>query len=318
MYCINCGKELDDDAVFCDECGCPVEQSDETAVLAGSKADGENDTMILDDDSAGEENETAILDENTEDEEVRSNDSEDDAEEPEEQETSAAKASDKYRVPFLCGCLCLLAFALGVGVGIGIGRRSAAVVTGSDLVSADTIAITVLSQPESAVAYVEDVVTFSVEAVGSDLHYQWYYKKAGETDWSEWDKSTKPKATTKVYASWNAAEFYCKITDGKGHSVNSQTASLTVSPKITVQPVDAMGSVGKKASFTVKASGAGLTYQWYYKKKDGITWTRWSKQTKSTATLDVYQSWDGTQFYCEIKDVNGEQIKTDTVKLIVG
>ena len=236
----------------------------------------------------------------------------------EEETETPEKPSEKYRVPFLCGCLCLLAFALGVGVGIGIGRRSAAAVSDSRLVSADTVAISVLSQPESAVAYVEDVVSFSVEAVGSDLHYQWYYKKAGEAEWSEWENATKPKATTKVYASWNAAEFYCRITDAKGHSIKSNTVSLTVSPRITGQPVDAMGKVGKKAAFTVKASGAGLTYQWYYKKKDGITWTRWSKQTKSTATLDVYQSWDGTQFYCEIRDVNGEQIKTEVVKLIVG
>ena len=47
MYCINCGKELDNDAVFCDECGFPVELDEE--MVSDSLQRDEAGTEVLDD-----------------------------------------------------------------------------------------------------------------------------------------------------------------------------------------------------------------------------------------------------------------------------
>ena len=53
---------------------------------------------------------------------------------------------------------------------------------------------------------------------------------------------------------------------------------MTVGEALTIiaQPEDYVGPLGSTASFTVEASGSGLTYQWYVKKP---TATKFSKSS---------------------------------------
>lgn len=188
-------------------------------------------------------------------------------------------------------------------------------------VKSNTVKLTVTpkitQQPANASGAVGDNVSFSVKATGNGLTYQWYYKKSGESSFTKWNKRTSASATTPVYASWHNAQFYCAVTDSSGKTVKSNTVKLTVKPKLTQQPANTSGAVGSKVTFSVKASGSGLKYQWYYKKADQTTWTKWSSSTGASATLTVYKSWQGAQFYCVVTDANGQTAKSNTVKLTV-
>ena len=65
-------------------------------------------------------------------------------------------------------------------------------------------------------------------ATGSNLTYQWYLKKAGDSSFAAWNKKTTASVSTPIYKSWNNAQFYCIVKDDKGHSVKTNTVKLTV------------------------------------------------------------------------------------------
>ena len=174
-----------------------------------------------------------------------------------------------------------------------------------------------VAQPLSVSGMVNGTASFKVQASGDGLQYQWYYKKAGEATFTKWNNKTSASVSTPVYASWNGAQFYCVVTDANGQTVQSDTAKLTVAPTITTQPVNVSGAVNGKATFSVKATGTGLTYQWYYRKTGDSSWTKWKTATRASASLTVYKSWNGAQFYCVVKDANGKTVQSNTVKLSV-
>ena len=75
---------------------------------------------------------------------------------------------------------------------------------------------------------VNDSVTFSIEAQGEGLTYQWYYKKAGQTAWNKWGARTTATTTATANATWNGMQVYCKVTDKFGNSVDSNPATITI------------------------------------------------------------------------------------------
>ncbi|MCC8074972.1 MAG: hypothetical protein LIO95_03350, partial [Clostridiales bacterium] len=89
-----------------------------------------------------------------------------------------------------------------------------------------TLAIT--SQPEDVTVQAGKEVSFTVEATGTDLSYQWYYKKAGATSWSIWNNHTTATTSATANSSWDGMQVYCVVTDGNGNSVSSDPATITL------------------------------------------------------------------------------------------
>ena len=176
----------------------------------------------------------------------------------------------------------------------------------------------ITSQPVSTSGAVGETARFSVGATGDALSYQWYFKKANESAFTAWNKHTSASVSTPVYASWHKAQFYCLVKAADGTTAKTNTVTLTVVPKITSQPVSASGAVNDTVKFTVKATGAGLYYQWYYRKSGAPSWTPWySAEGSPSATLTAYKSWNGAKFYCKVTDMDNRVVKTDTVTLTV-
>ena len=65
------------------------------------------------------------------------------------------------------------------------------------------IPLEIITQPQSVTANVGDDVKFSVKASGISLSYQWYYKKAGATDWNLWKNHTYSSVTAGANEGWN-------------------------------------------------------------------------------------------------------------------
>ena len=100
---------------------------------------------------------------------------------------------------------------------------------------------TIFTQPNSATAAVGEAVTFQVTATGTDLSYQWQYKLAGETSWTNWSGKTEASLTVTTDSSKNGCRFRCVVSNPLD-SVTSDEAELTVAnvlPVTQTQPANA-------------------------------------------------------------------------------
>ena len=86
--------------------------------------------------------------------------------------------------------------------------------------------------------------------------------------------------------------------------------------KIVDQPVDKTVEEGMTTSFTVKAEGEGLSYQWQYKQAGSTTWSDWSGQTKTTLKVGYLEKRNGMSFRCIVKAASGYKTISNEALLI--
>jgi RHS repeat-associated protein len=120
-----------------------------------------------------------------------------------------------------------------------------------------TAATAITTQPVSVSKGVGSSATFSVVATGAALTYQW---RKGSTAISG---ATSASYTINPIASTHAGSYDVVVTGTCG-AVTSSAATLTIvaAPTITTQPANVTQCAGTNATFSVTASGTGLTYQW--------------------------------------------------------
>ncbi len=174
----------------------------------------------------------------------------------------------------------------------------------------------VVTQPQSVTAAEGENVSFSIEALGEGLKYQWYYRNAGAETWKK-ASSTEASYTTTMKADRHGRQVYCKVTDKHGNTAKSKTATMKLPPaEITQQPQDASAASGETVTFTVKATGKSLKYQWYYRNAGTTTWKKASSTSASYSTTMKTER-DGREVYCKITDANGSVVKSNTAKMIL-
>src|SRR5208283_933639 len=99
-------------------------------------------------------------------------------------------------------------------------------------------------------------VTFSVTATGTGLSYQWL---CGGSEIGTSSSLTLNNVTT------SQAGVYTVIVSGAGSPVtNSATLTVNVPVTVTVAPVSQTTVVGSNVTFSVTATGTGLSYQWLF------------------------------------------------------
>ena len=190
-------------------------------------------------------------------------------------------------------------------------------------INSNTITVSVLSiatQPKSQTIAKGSTLTISVKATGSGLTYQWYFKKKTQTSFNVWNGHTNAKETCVPNDTWDGIQLYCLVKDAKGNSVKSDTATITFTAAdlaITKQPTNQYIILGKPVTVSLTATGNGLTYQWYFKKKGQSSFSVWSGRTHASETCTPNASWDGIQLYCIVKDSNGASKQSNTITVSV-
>lgn len=89
---------------------------------------------------------------------------------------------------------------------------------------------------------------------------------------------------------------------------------------ITQQPQDASVDTNASAIFTVKAVGAGLTYQWQFlPAADGSAWSNTNASGATTASLTIVGASyrNGYKYRCIVTDKKGRQVTSDAATLTV-
>lgn len=172
--------------------------------------------------------------------------------------------------------------------------------------------ITITDQPQDVMAYINDHISFEVVATGSNLTYQWYK-----------DGAPILPATNAVYnitgvVNADIAEYYCKITNACGQTVNSQPAGLSLhaATSISTPPSDVTSCTGMNASFTVSATGSSLTYQWY---KNGLTLGDGgdvSGTTTNSLNINNLTAGDEGVYHCLVDGICN-QVNSDPANLVL-
>ena len=163
--------------------------------------------------------------------------------------------------------------------------------------------------------------TFRVTAAGTDLTYQWYYKRPGDTEWvSAGSKGTSDSYSFTATTQYNGYAYCCKVTNGAGDSEWSSSAKLAVyaKPVITSSFSPVSVTAGKTATFSVTAAGTGLTYQWYYKRPGGTEWvSAGSKGTSDSYSFTATTQYNGYAYCCKVTNGAGDSEWSSSAKLTV-
>ena len=177
----------------------------------------------------------------------------------------------------------------------------------------------IISQPEDYTGAVGETATFSVEAEGNALTYQWQVFKSGA-----WKNTSLPGCTSssldvEITSARDGMTFRCVIKDSKNNKVISDEVMISVDkgPVIISQPEDYTGAVGETAEFSVEVKGSALTYQWQVYKNGAWKNTSLAGNTTDTLEVGIIESRDGMQFRCVIKDGNNNKVISDEVTVSI-
>ena len=191
--------------------------------------------------------------------------------------------------------------------------------------SLDTGDIIITSQPVDYLGRLNDLAEYTVEAEGVNLTYRWYFSNDGGETWGEsWSTGyNSPTLKVRLHAYRDGYIYKCVIRSGVNNEVESEPVMLNKLPttvKITAQPINAGGPIGSSVTFTMGATGEGLTYQWQYSSNGGETWTNSGMTGAKTNSLTVMVNAgrDGQMYRCVVTDDSGSSVATNAVVLRVG
>ena len=178
----------------------------------------------------------------------------------------------------------------------------------------------VKTQPWDTKVYEQDRATFEVKSTGGGQSYQWYYHTANDNTWRKVSiNGTSPTYQLDTKARHNGNVYRCKITNASG-SIYTKSVTLTVilPPVVTEQPKDVHAAAGDTVTFSVKATGEQLTYQWYYMNASSSGWKKVSiNGTSPTYTLTVKPRHSGNIYYCDVTDMRGNNVFSEHARLTV-
>ena len=185
-------------------------------------------------------------------------------------------------------------------------------------------------QPQNVSVKAGEQATFTVAATGTDLKYQWQIDRNDGKGFADIAGADRASYTTSaVDKNCNGYKYQCVISNSAG-SVTTGTATLTVTedvtppvqptvkkPGISKQPQNVSVKAGEQATFTVKATGTDLTYQWQINRNNGkgfVDITGADKASYTTGVVDMLCN--GYKYQCVISNSAGS-VTTNAATLTV-
>jgi len=175
--------------------------------------------------------------------------------------------------------------------------------------------------------------SFTVTAAGANLTYQWQVSTNGGTSFTNLSNtgiylgatSATLFLSSSLTNSYNNYQYRCVVT-GTCSAATSSAATLTVNslPAVSSQPSNSTVCSGNSTSFSVSATGTGLTYQWQVS-TDGTNYTNltnsgiYSGSTTSTLSLSsgISNTYNNYLYRCEISGTCSPKVYTNSAKLVV-
>lgn len=150
-------------------------------------------------------------------------------------------------------------------------------------------AVNITQQPADQTVCAGATATFTVAGSGAGIIYQWQLSTDGGTTWNNIAGATSASYTTPATTvAMSGYRYRCQLSNASCTTPGvSNAAILTVNslPAISAQPQNASVCVGGNNTFSVTASGTGITYQWQLSTDGGTTWNNIAGATSSTYTV---------------------------------
>jgi len=213
------------------------------------------------------------------------------------------------------------------------GRQYKCVITDANGAVLETAVVTIgvsyfISNAKSLTAEAGTNAVFSVDySIKEGTAYQWQFKRPNESAWANTGNPGNKTDTLTVTAkeSLNGYKYRCVVTDPNfAEPIYSKEATLTVETLtfgITSQPRSLISTPGATVTFTVKATGQGLTYRWKYRNAGVTTWSNTSLSGYNTPTLTVANlvgaTHNGRQYMCVVTDGAGNVLDSEPATLTV-
>jgi uncharacterized repeat protein (TIGR02543 family) len=205
----------------------------------------------------------------------------------------------------------------GMQVRCVVTDASGASVTSETATCVEAPTLAILSQPQNVTWKAGTTASFTVEAAGEGLTYQWQVKQVGKSDFSN-SGAASAKTANYTFTMQNAhkgMQVRCVVTDASGASVTSETAMCVEAPALAIvsQPEDVTWEVGKTASFAVSATGENLTYQWQVKQVGKNDFSNSGAASAKTANymFTMQSGHKGMQVRCVVTDANGASVTSE-------
>lgn len=178
-------------------------------------------------------------------------------------------------------------------------------------------AVKITGYSNSLLAAKNKTVKVSVKAEGDGLVYKWYYKNKGDKTFTRTYSFSGPTYSLQMTSARDGRQVYCIVEDEGGSYVASGIFTLKMQTplKVTAQPKSVTVAKNKTAKITVKATGDGLIYKWYYKDKGASKFTRTYSFKGASYSVQMNAKRSGRQLYCVIEDTYGNYLATKIVTI---
>ena len=175
---------------------------------------------------------------------------------------------------------------------------------------------------DSKVAFTRTLQLKTKRMKGNDVKYmQQCLKKLGYKITVDGSYGKGTVEIVKKYQKAQNSKVDGKISKSTWKAIEKKAAAVsaasTSAVKITEQPQAVTTNAGKYVTFSVKASGKGLSYQWYTKKAGASEWTLWPGHDTASTKAKANDSWDGMQVRCTVKDSSGKKVNSKAAKITI-
>ncbi len=175
--------------------------------------------------------------------------------------------------------------------------------------------IKILEHPQNQMGPEGMTAVYTIKAEGDSLTYLWQFSADGGQSWID-GSSIGMKYLTVLKANRNGRLIRCIVTDQYGRQLISQAAVMEVRNEIKIleQPKDYVGFAETTASYNIKATGDGLTYQWQFSLDGGENWRDGSSTGMKYLTV-LKLNRNGRLIRCIVTDQYGNEVMSDIVTM---
>ncbi len=171
--------------------------------------------------------------------------------------------------------------------------------------------VAITSQPANVTACAGTNASFTVSGSGAGIIYQWQVSTDGGATWNNitiggvYSGATNATLTiTGATVSMNGYKYRALLSNATCTTPGiSNPATLTVNslPAISTNPQDATICIGGSNTFSVTASGTGISYQWQLSTDGGVTYNNIAGATTSSYTVSgAIAGMNGNRYRCVV------------------
>ena len=174
--------------------------------------------------------------------------------------------------------------------------------------------------PTNQTVNVGQTVSFTVQAQGTELSYQWVKEGTPLADSGTISGATSSQLVLLNVQGGDVGQYWAVVTDEQGQKATSEAAQLKVNavpPQITQQPTSQTVMVGQSVSFVVQAQGTELSYQWVKEGTPLADIATISGSTSNMLTILNVQVADAGEYWVVVRDTQEQKVTSEPAQLKV-